>query len=70
MRSVAQDADKQKLIETERAFFQHANPSPQEAADMERYLRSGPLNQFTPFGQLRTVAKSRVVENSSNAKRC
>jgi hypothetical protein len=40
----AQGRDTQELIAIERAFCEHANPGHEEAADMEKYLHAGPLN--------------------------
>ena len=59
------DRDEYDLIAIEQAFCEHANPGPEEAADMEKYLYDGRLNQLTPLGQLRTVTRVQVVEISS-----
>lgn len=59
---VAQDTDKAKLIEIEKAFAASAQPGPQAAAVAGQYLYDGPLNQLTPMGRVGTLPKARVVE--------
>jgi hypothetical protein len=63
--AVAQDTDKQKLIEVERAFAAQPNAGPQLAALVKQYLYDGPVSQLTGQGQVGTLSKSRVVELNS-----
>lgn len=63
--AIAQEEDKQKLIEIENAFAAHSNAGPQAAEVMQQHLYDGPLNQVTGMGQVGTLPKSRVVELSS-----
>lgn len=60
--AVAQDADKQKLIEAEKAFAAHPNPGPEAMAASKQYLFEGTLIQLTGLGQIGTLTKARVVE--------
>ena len=60
--AVAQDADKQRLIEIENAFASQPNPGAQAAAVTKRYFYDGALNQVTGMGRVGTLPKSRVVE--------
>jgi hypothetical protein len=60
--AVAQDADKAKLIEIEKAFAASANPGPESAAVAKQYLYDGPLNQLTPMGRVGMLPKARVME--------
>ena len=59
---VAQDADKQKMIEVEKAFAAHPNAGPEAASVSKQYLFEGTLIQLTGLGQVGTLPKSRVVE--------
>lgn len=61
----AQEQDKQKLMEIEKAFASLTTPGPQMAATNKQYLYDGTLNQVTPLGQVGTLSKSRVVELAS-----
>jgi len=59
---MAQDADKQKLMEIEKAFAANANPGPEAAAVAKQYFYDGPLPQLTGFGRIGTMPKARIVE--------
>ena len=63
--TLAQDQDKQKLMEIEKAFASLTSPGPQMAATNRQYLYDGTLNQVTPLGQVGNLPKSRVVELAS-----
>src|SRR5580692_1593740 len=60
--AVAQDADKQKMIEIEKAFAAHPNAGPEAAAVAKQHLFDGTLFQLTGQGQVGTLPKSRIVE--------
>jgi len=49
---MAQDADKQKLIEIEKAFAANATQGPELAALASKYFYDGPLSQLTGLGVL------------------
>jgi hypothetical protein len=59
---MAQDADKQKLIEIEKQFAATATPGPGSASFSKQYLYDGPLVQVTGFGRVGILPKARVVE--------
>jgi hypothetical protein len=59
---MAQDADKQKLIEIEKAFAANATPGPEAAAVAKQYFYDGPLPQLTGLGRIGTMPKARIVE--------
>jgi hypothetical protein len=59
-----QDADKQKLIDIEKAFAAISAPGPDSAAVSQKYLYEGNLNQLTPMGRVGTLPKARIVELS------
>ncbi len=59
---LAQDADKQKLVEIEKAFAATATPGPESAAVAKQYFYDGPLVQVTGTGRVGTLPKARVVE--------
>jgi len=59
---LAQDADKQKLVEIEKAFAATATPGPESAAAAKQYFYDGPLVQVTGTGRVGTLPKARVVE--------
>jgi hypothetical protein len=59
---MAQDADKQKLIEIEKAFAATATPGPESGAVAKQYFYDGPLVQVTGTGRVGTLPKARVVE--------
>jgi hypothetical protein len=59
---MAQDTDKQKLIEIEKAFAATATPVPESAAVAKQYFYDGPLAQVTGTGRVGTLPKARVVE--------
>jgi hypothetical protein len=63
--AVAQDADKQKLIEIENAFAANQNPGPQAAAVTKKYVYDGPTTTLTTLGRVGTLPKARLVELSS-----
>ena len=60
--AMAQDADKQKIIEIEKAFAAHPNAGPEAAAVAKQHLFDGTLIQLTGQGQVGALPKSRVVE--------
>lgn len=60
--AAAQDADKAKLIEIEKAFAVNANPGAKSAKVLKQYLYDGQLNQLTPMGRIGTLPKARVVD--------
>jgi hypothetical protein len=62
---LAQDADKQKLIDIEKAFAANATPGPEAAAVAKQYFIDGPLVQLTGSGRIGTLPKARVVDLSS-----
>jgi hypothetical protein len=59
---MAQDSDKQKLIEIEKAFAATATPGPESGAVAKQYFYDGPLVQLTATGRIGTLPKARVVE--------
>ena len=59
---MAQDADKQKLIEIEKAFATNANPGPETAAVVKQYLYDGSVVQLTGLGRIGTLQRARVLE--------
>lgn len=63
--ATAQDADKQKIIEAEKAFAAQPTPGPEAAAVAKQFLFDGTLIQLTVQGQVGTLPKSRIVELSS-----
>ncbi len=63
--AVAQDADKAKLIEIEKAFAANANPGAESAAVVKQYAYDGTLTQLTPMGRVGTLPKATLVELSS-----
>jgi hypothetical protein len=68
--AVAQDADKQKMIEVEKAFAAHPNAGPEAAAVSKQHLYDGTLIQLTGQGQVGTLPKSRIVELNTKPKSC
>jgi len=60
--ALAQDADKSKLIEIEKAFAANANPGAKAAEVAKQNLYDGQLDQLTPMGRIGTLPKARVVE--------
>jgi hypothetical protein len=62
---MAQDADKQKLIEIEKSFAATATPGPESAAIAKQYYYDGPLVQLTSTGRIGTLPKGRIVELAS-----
>ena len=63
--AVAQDADKQKLIEIENTFAANQDPSPQAAAIAKKYVYDGPTTTLTTLGRVGTLPKARIIELSS-----
>jgi hypothetical protein len=59
---MAQDADKQKLIEIEKAFAANATSGPEAAAVAKQYFYDGPVVQVTGLGRVGTLSKARLVE--------
>jgi len=59
---LAQDADKQKLMDIEKAFAANPNPGPESAAVAKQYLYDGPLVQLTGLGRIGSLPKAKVVE--------
>lgn len=64
---MAQDADKQKLIEIEKAFAATANPGPEAASVVKQYLYDGSVVQLTGLGRTGTLPRARVIELVSKA---
>ena len=62
---MAQDADKQKLIEIEKAFAANPTNGPELAALAKQYFYDGPVVQLTGLGRLGILAKARVLELAS-----
>ncbi len=60
--AVAQDAEKQKMIDIEKAFAAHPNAGPEAMATSKQYLYEGTLIQLTGLGQVGALSKSKVVE--------
>jgi hypothetical protein len=60
-----QDADKQKLIDIEKAFVSQQAAGPEMAAIVKQYLFEGPVDQLTPMGRIGSLPKARIVELSS-----
>lgn len=60
--ALAQDADKQKLIEIEKQFAATATPGPDAVTAGKQYLYDGSLVQLTGTGRLGTLSKARVLE--------
>jgi hypothetical protein len=60
-----QDADKQKLIEIEKAFAAIVSPGAESATVSKQYLYEGSLNQLTGLGRVGTLSKARVIELSA-----
>jgi hypothetical protein len=63
--AIAQEADKQKLIEIEKEFAAHPNAGPELAATYKKYLYDGSLSQVTGMGRIGTLPKARIVELGS-----
>jgi hypothetical protein len=63
--AAAQDADKQKMIEIEKAFAAHPTAGPEAAAVAKQHLFDGTLVQLTGQGQVGVLPKSRIVELNS-----
>ena len=61
----AQEADKQKLIEIEKAFAANPTPGPKQAELGKKYLYDGPFSQLTATGRVGMLPKARILELSS-----
>lgn len=61
--AVAQDADKQNLIDIEKAFAEHPTAGRQAEAVAKRYIYDGTVTHLTSFGRLRSMPKSSVLES-------
>jgi hypothetical protein len=59
--SSSQDADKQKLIEIEKALADNPASGPPATAVAKRYLYDGPLNHLTNFGRFGSFSKSKIL---------
>src|ERR1700690_398833 len=57
----AQDADKQKLIEIEKALANNPASGPPATATAKQYLYDGPLNHLTNFGRFGSMTKAKVL---------
>jgi hypothetical protein len=64
-RTTAQNTDKEKLIEIERAFAANPNANAKTAAIVKKYLYDGPINQLTALGRVGTLSKARIVQLAS-----
>jgi hypothetical protein len=62
--AVAQDADKEKLIEIEKTFAANANPGPESAAVVKQYVFDGATNELTSMGRVGTMSKAKILEYS------
>lgn len=63
--AMAQDADKQKLIEIEEAFSANANPGPKLAAVAKLYNYDGNISELGATGLRATFSKSQIAELNS-----
>jgi hypothetical protein len=63
--SSAQNADKEKLIEIEKAFAANSSPGTQLASVVKKYVYDGPVTQLTTMGQVGTLQKARLVQLTS-----
>jgi hypothetical protein len=61
----AQDADKQKLIDIEKALAAAPNPGSQAAQLVKQYLYDGNVTQLNGVGRVGTLPKARVLELSA-----
>ena len=66
--SSSQDADKQKLIEIEKALADNPASGPPATAVAKRYLYDGPLNHLTNFGRFGSFSKSKILEGYMQGK--
>ena len=53
--AAAQDTDKTKLIEIEKAFAANMTSGQQAGALATQYFYDGPLNQLTPMGMISSL---------------
>jgi hypothetical protein len=60
--AMAQDADKQKLIEIEKSFAANPTVGPEFGAVAKQYFYDGNLVQLTGIGRVGTLPKARVLE--------
>jgi hypothetical protein len=65
---IAQDADKQALIEIEKALADNPSSGPPATAVAKRYLYDGPLNHLTNFGRFGSMTKAKVLEGYMTGK--
>jgi hypothetical protein len=63
--TVAQDADKDKLIEIEKVFAANPDPGAKSAALAKQYIYEGNMMQLTPMGRVGSLPKARLVELSA-----
>lgn len=63
--AMAQDTDKQKLIEIEKAFSANANPGPKAAEVVKQYEYDGNISILGGTGLRVTLSKSQAVELNS-----
>jgi hypothetical protein len=63
--AVAQDADKEKLIEIEKAFAANPNPGPESVAVVKQYVFDGATTELTSMGRVGTLPKAKILEFSS-----
>lgn len=63
--AVAQNTDKQKLIDIEKALAANANPSPKTAAMVKEHYYDGPLSFVVTTGLRATLSRSQLVELNS-----
>jgi hypothetical protein len=63
--AVGQDADKQKMMDIEKAFAANPTPGPESAATAKQYLLDATLMQLTGLGQVGQLTKARIVELST-----
>jgi hypothetical protein len=62
---VAQDADKAKLIEIEKAFAANPNPGPESIAVVKQYVFDGATTELTSMGRVGTLPKAKILEFST-----
>ena len=63
--TIAQETDKQKLIDMEKDFAAHPNGGPETAALYKKYLYDGSLNQVTGMGRTGSLTKAQIIEPSA-----
>jgi hypothetical protein len=65
--AVAQDPDKEKLIEIEKTFATNANPGPGSVAAVKQYVFDGATTELTSMGRVGTLSKAKLLEFSGAA---